>query len=428
MILDTKYNSISYDDLAKPYEEYQKMYDKVEADYSTLLTQTKAWEDKANRERSPEAYAKYKQYITELQNATDNLLQNGYTPYARKALMGLKGKYFSEIGAISAAETAREAAEKVRSDKGEDAIFERSDYDSIDDFLHGQIANNNYISYSKLMGEASGRAKMALGQILRDPEFLRTDLGLIVERIYTGGGSYDELMQAISENPAIWNRFTEVKNQLLNEVGYKNFDAQGRQRLEEAVNSGLFSGLYTVQNNVISDPTYQRLSAGTGSTATAGTKDEDVGYIMNPYSVQDTDDSEQLDLSQVENRLAMEVGYKFNNLTSAQKEGLSNMLNSHGQSIDKDDILGVRVHNGNVVLSYKGKKDKQNEVILNNVNSIVETNISNIYSSMQDLRKQWSTATDEQKQVLVQLYKVQEQNLKNQIINLMTPLKTTAKD
>ena len=62
IIVDSTFNPFNLNDLLAPIDRYNEAYDKLEAEYSDLVTQTEAWKDIANRENSPEAYAMYKSY------------------------------------------------------------------------------------------------------------------------------------------------------------------------------------------------------------------------------------------------------------------------------------------------------------------------------------------------------------------------------
>lgn len=56
--------------------------------------------------------------------------------------MGMKSGYASNISPIEKASDAMNEANRLRDEAGSDAIFEVSRYNSIDNFLHGETANN----------------------------------------------------------------------------------------------------------------------------------------------------------------------------------------------------------------------------------------------------------------------------------------------
>ena len=53
LVIDSKFRPFSYDELVKPLTQYKEAYDKVEAQYSDLVSQTEQWKDIANRKKSP---------------------------------------------------------------------------------------------------------------------------------------------------------------------------------------------------------------------------------------------------------------------------------------------------------------------------------------------------------------------------------------
>lgn len=244
--LDTRFNPFTYDEMVKPLVYYKQAYDEVEAAYSDLATQTEAWKDIANREKSPEAFEMYQRYSGDLSRAVDDFSQ-GMTAKNRRALLGLKRRYAQDIAPIARASEAMNAANELRVKAGPDAIFEVGEYNSLDQFLHGKTANNRFQSREALTKKTAAMTEAAMAEALKDPEFKKAmgdQFWMITQHT---GGSYEELMEAMKvgmmDNPIAQNRFSQIRQEVARNSGIQNYDAAGQQAIMEAIDTGLYAGL-----------------------------------------------------------------------------------------------------------------------------------------------------------------------------------------
>lgn len=274
IIVDSTFNPFSYRDLMQPIYDYKQAYEETEAAYSDLVTQTEAWKDIANRENSPEAYAMYKSYSDQLNAIVDDFSQ-GMNPRNRRQLLGMKRRYASEITPIARASEAMQAANALRDQAGPDAIFEVGRYSSIDDFLHGKTANNKFESRKDIAARTAALAQATAQSILEDPIIKQSMSPQFLEVIQKRGlGSLEELQAAIAGNPAAANRFAQIRNQMISQVGgLDRFDAAGRTAIEGAINEGLYAGLNNYQTSLQQNGEYmtkaQRVSAAQSAASLA---------------------------------------------------------------------------------------------------------------------------------------------------------------
>lgn len=244
--LDTKFNPFTYDEMVKPLLYYRQAYDEAEAAYSDLVTQTEAWKDIANREKSPEAFEMYQRYSGDLSRAVDDFSQ-GMTAKNRGALLGLKRRYAQDITPIARASEAMNAANELRAKAGPDAIFEVGEYNSLDQFLHGKTANNKYQSREALTKQTAVMTEAAMAEAMKDPEFQKAmgnQYWLIKQHT---GGSYEELLEAMKlgmmDNPIAQNRFSQIRQEMMKKAGISNYDAEGQKAIMSAIDLGLYAGL-----------------------------------------------------------------------------------------------------------------------------------------------------------------------------------------
>lgn len=240
--ITSKFRPFSFDELLKPMAIYKEAYDKAEEDYNSLAVQTEQWRDIANQTKSPEAYAMFNKYATDLQTATENF-SKGMTLQNKGQLLAMKRRYASDILPIAKASEAMKEANEFRMKMGPDAIFEVGEYDSLDKFLHGKTANNKYLSRDALTKRTAAMTEAAMASAMKDPEFqkaLGNQYWMLTQHT---GGSYEDLKAAIANNTQAQNRFAEIKAQVMKDAGYDRYDTMGKQAIEDAINTGLYAGL-----------------------------------------------------------------------------------------------------------------------------------------------------------------------------------------
>lgn len=242
LVIDSKFRPFSYDELIKPLLQYKEAYDKVEADYSNLVTQTEQWKDIANQTQNPEAYAMYSKFANDLNNIVDDF-SKGKTLQNSSQLLAMKRRYASEILPIARASEAMKEANDLRVKAGPDAIFEVGEYNSLDQFLHGKTANNRSQSRDAITKRTAAMTEAAMASAMKDPEFQKAMGDQYWMLTQHTGGSYEDLKAAIANNTQAQNRFAEIKAQVMKDAGYDRYDTMGKQAIEDAINTGLYAGL-----------------------------------------------------------------------------------------------------------------------------------------------------------------------------------------
>lgn len=246
LVINSQFRPFTYDELAKPLVAYKQEYDKVEQDYSDLVTQTEMWADIANRENSPEAYAMYQKYSNALNSVVDDF-SRGMNATNRGQLLNMKRRYAREITPIAQASEAMKAANEYRAKMGPDAIFQVGEYNSIDQFLHGKTANNNWQSREALTKRTAAMTEAAMAEALKDPEFKKAMGDQFWQITQHTGGSYSDMLEAMklgmADNPLAQNRFSEIRQRVLKDAGIENYDVLGQRAIMDAVDTGLYAGL-----------------------------------------------------------------------------------------------------------------------------------------------------------------------------------------
>lgn len=227
--INSEFKPFTYDELTKPLRDYTEAYNKVEEQYATLAQQTEAWKNIATQENSPEAYAMYKKYSDEL-NAVVEDFSKGMTIQNRSKLSGLKARYASEITPIANAYNAMQEANKYRETvraKDGSAVFVKDRYNSIDDFLGGQQADNTFISGDEIQKNVTARV---LSQSYTD-----------YNNLINAGVNPNRAVQIVTSgnNQSIADIIADEKSSL----GIEAFDTQGQAKLNNAILAGVQQGL-----------------------------------------------------------------------------------------------------------------------------------------------------------------------------------------
>lgn len=227
--INSEFRPFTYDELTKPLNDYTEAYNKVEEQYSTLAQQTEAWKNIATQENSPEAYAMYKKYSDEL-NAVVEDFSKGMTIQNRSKLSGLKSRYASEITPIANAYNAMQEANKYRETvraKDGSAVFVKDRYNSLDDFLNGNQADNTFISGDEIQKNVTAKV---LSQSYTD-----------YNNLINSGIKPDKAIQIVASgnNQSIADIIADEQSSL----GIDSFDTQGQAKLNNAILAGVQQGL-----------------------------------------------------------------------------------------------------------------------------------------------------------------------------------------
>lgn len=252
------FRPFSFDELVKPLLIYQQAYDKAEKEYFDLTEQTETWADIATREQNPEAYAMYKKYANDLSYVADDF-SRGMTSANRKALLKMKRRYNKEIKPIETASNAMKEANAYRENilaKDNSAIFRVGRYDSIDSFLHGQTADNTYVSGDKILARTSAKAEAMGRAMFSDPKFQLVLGKQKYQIMQANGATPEQLFAAISRDPDALPFLTKIYDEQWNAVDGNSFTSQGQAQIRDAITTGMYAALAKPTYNYVENGEY----------------------------------------------------------------------------------------------------------------------------------------------------------------------------
>lgn len=229
LTIGSKFNPLSFDEIAKPLIMYKQEADKLEEEMNKYEEQGDAIGSLINPTSDIEANKLYTTFKNNAISATNDFYNNGLNSNTRKNLLNLKRNYAENMTKIQAAYSAREAERKLQTEmraKDPTIMFSRNaNYESLDSYLTGKQptsipVSGDYLYQQGLRAGASAssrqdisvEAKKALGntywQLKTDQGFTDTEaldymekhpmFGTIISTI-KAGSNIDKLSPADQE-------------------------------------------------------------------------------------------------------------------------------------------------------------------------------------------------------------------------------------
>lgn len=264
--LNTQFNPFTYDELVKPLADYGKAYKEAEDVYTTLSSQTEAFKDMVNQNINSEAYNMYKGYSDDLNKALDDF-SKGMTSSNRSKLLELKKRYAGEIIPIAKASEALKEANALRDKAGPDAIFEVGRYKSLDDFLHGKVANNKYTTMSQIATRAKEKAQA---------------VGATVYNNLIKQGVAPQTALTIMQDPNNPD-FKAIYDSELQAVGADNYDSSGQSKISNAINAGISSALGKIAEGEIMTAAQRDASARAWASYNEDVRQQGIALKLRGY-------------------------------------------------------------------------------------------------------------------------------------------------
>lgn len=260
LVINSQYKPFTFEEILKPAMLYKEAYEKTEADYAKLAEQTEMWKDIANREKSPEAYAMYERYHTDLNNMYDNL-SRGMNINNRTALLGLRSKYAQEILPIANASKRKdELAAEQRKINAQDPtrLWENNVSDiSIDDFIKNpQLDFGKQYSGATLTAQVAAASQALAKKYIDNPEELKSLVGGdYYEYVKHRGFTPEAVLAAIQNSENASPVLTSVVNQVLQASGinkWKNADTILPMARQYA-NNGLWQAVGQDESQIVNN-------------------------------------------------------------------------------------------------------------------------------------------------------------------------------
>jgi len=208
-----KFTPFTYDELVKPIEAYQKVYDAYNEKYDAIEDEISKY--KSLEQSDPEAYARYADYVSRLQAEKDNIATRGLSSATRKNFSDLRRQYAEQIVPMTEAEKRKKELVKSYEDMKKTDPTILTDIDPREIKLSQLIENPDmgFESYSGKLLQAQMENQMAAlaNEILSNPR--KWNNATMLQHY---GVSYTDVANALKNpyNP----ESTDIINQLANKV------------------------------------------------------------------------------------------------------------------------------------------------------------------------------------------------------------------
>lgn len=251
-----KFTPFTYDELVKPVEAYQKVYDTYNEKYDEIEDEISRYK---NLEQSdPEAYSRYADYVNKLQTERDSLMKKGLSTDTRRNFSDLRRQYSEQIVPLTEAEKRKKELVKNYEDMKKTNPTLLTDVDPREIKLSQLIENPNmgFESYSGNLLQAQMENQMSAlaDDILSNPVKW---MGATMKQHY--GFTYDEAVKAL-KNPYD-QKSTNIINQLANKVfensGISNWNTSDDVK-QSAYNWAMQGAMKGVGKDIISEDFYAR--------------------------------------------------------------------------------------------------------------------------------------------------------------------------
>lgn len=281
LVLDTKFNPFTYDEMIKPVEAATKAHQALEEEYSNIAAKADILDRLANEQTSPLAYRMYKGFSDDLNERADQLMRYGLNTLSRKQLLDMRARYSKEIAPIEAAYTRREQlADEQRKALAQNPtlLFQRmASTMSLDDFIRNPSLDYG-MSYSGalLTQQVANIAESLSKEARRGEEGMRIVKQILpyqYKAIANTGFSSEAIREAILNSPDADSILTGIVENVVNASGIKNWGDQytinsaynyARQGLYKAVGQTQYQILtdqYNMQNDLAAAEFQRQLDA-----------------------------------------------------------------------------------------------------------------------------------------------------------------------
>ena len=244
LTVGSKFNPLSFDEMAKPLMMYKQEADKIETAINDYTEKGDVIGSLINPQQDVQSANIYNKFRNEAQLATDNFYNNGLNPDIRKQLLNLKRSYADNMTKIQAAYTAREKERTMQNElkaKDPTMMFSRdANYESLDSYLMGEQP-----TYKSVSGDYLYKLGLQAGKSASTRQDLTVEARKKLEDTYwelkeKKGFTDSQALEWMSErNPM----FQSIVSNIRNGSNIDSLNPNDQERANSAILNGVLSGL-----------------------------------------------------------------------------------------------------------------------------------------------------------------------------------------
>ena len=244
LTVGSKFNPLSFDEMAKPLMMYKQEADKIETAINDYTEKGDVIGSLINPQQDVQSANIYNKFRNEAQLATDNFYNNGLNPDIRKQLLNLKRSYADNMTKIQAAYTAREKERTMQNElkaKDPTMMFSRdANYESLDSYLMGEQP-----TYKSVSGDYLYKLGLQAGKSASTRQDLTVEARKALENTYwelkqnQGFTDSQALEYMKNTNPM----FNSIVSNIRNGSNIDSLNPNDQERANSAILNGVLSGL-----------------------------------------------------------------------------------------------------------------------------------------------------------------------------------------
>lgn len=281
IVLNSKFNPFSYEELVKPLREATQVHQATEEQISDLELESGKMEALMNAQSDTKAFNMYRKFNDDLKAQADRLQKEGLTPGTRQEFLKIRGRYGSEIEPIKAASQEYESMMKFRQGlAGKNVIF-NNDYSSIDDFLGGRKADNSYVDLDDIQSRIAVQSKI-LGQSRvseSDPKLILNGQHFEIKR--QQGYTPEDISKAFNEDPSADENLKNIILETRANSGYNMRSEQEKAAIDNSIINGLRSSIMAPETQILANRNFQTSADRNAATNADTIAKIKLGYL--PY-------------------------------------------------------------------------------------------------------------------------------------------------
>lgn len=248
LTVNPQFTPFTYDQLVKPVQAYQEVYDKYSNDLNSLQEKSASLEKLALSAQDQDTYLKYKSYADEVNRQIESLSKNGLSSSTRTGFQNVRKQYNTEITPIEEAIKTREELIKRQQsiyDKDETALFDRdASQIKLSDIMANPTMDFQHYSGLKLRSQMEASMK-AFADELNGP---MKNVGNAQLKAHYGF-TREEINAALQNpyDPNSQNVINKIANQILEGSGILSWDTgneESNKALQDQAYNYIMQGAY----------------------------------------------------------------------------------------------------------------------------------------------------------------------------------------
>ena len=309
LTVGSKFNPLSFDEMAKPLMMYKQEADKIETAINDYTEKGDVIGSLINPQQDVQSANIYNKFRNEAQLATDNFYNNGLNPDIRKQLLNLRRSYADNMTKIQAAYTAREKERTMQNElkaKDPTMMFSRdANYESLDSYLMGEQP-----TYKSVSGDYLYKLGLQAGKSASTRQDLTVEARKALENTYwelkqnQGFTDSQALEYMKNTNPM----FNSIVSNIRNGSNIDSLNPNDQERANSAILNGILSGLVGEQK--VDYKPVINVNVDTGNKNGDKTEDENSLIYTKPSITGNTSNVRRRDSKQINKNYEIINGYK----------------------------------------------------------------------------------------------------------------------